>query len=84
MIKYSEAAPYGVSPLEIFGIPVHSAGSSQIHQYISQVVAAQQKALILNVNIHCVHLALENRWLWEFLKKAHLVFCDGDGVRWGE
>lgn len=65
------------------GIPVHPVTVQDVHAFIERTIQANQKALVLNVNIHCANLAWEQAWLLEFLNEAHLVFCDGDGVRWG-
>ena len=39
--------------------------------------------MILHLNVHCVNLCQKYRWFRDVINKAHLVFCDGDGVRWG-
>ncbi len=65
------------------GLPVDCVSVEDIHAFMQDVISKKAKALVLNVNIHCVVLALKNPWLFEFLKKAELIFCDGDGVRWG-
>jgi len=54
-----------------------------LHQYIERVISRGEKALVLNLNVHCVNLALRHAWLADFLNQAQLVFCDGDGVRLG-
>lgn len=65
------------------GIPVHQVDVEKIHAFLKSVIGQGMKALVLNVNIHSVNLALRHLWLREFLNSAQLVFCDGDGVRWG-
>ena len=67
----------------ILGVPVHRVGSEQILTFIRQVVVHNEKAIILNVNAHCVNLALKHAWLNELLGEAQMVHCDGDGVRLG-
>ncbi len=76
-------APVWGQPLDLLGIPVHPVDAHAVHHYISRVIAANQKALVLNVNIHCCNLTWQTPWLQKFLGGAQLVFCDGDGVRWG-
>jgi N-acetylglucosaminyldiphosphoundecaprenol N-acetyl-beta-D-mannosaminyltransferase len=46
-------------------------------------LSAGNKAAILNLNIHAVCLALTNNVMRHSINHADLVFCDGDGVRWG-
>ena len=69
--------------LEILGIQVHPVDVEGVHGYIAKVIAHKEKALVLNVNIHCVNLAIHTPWLKGLLNEAQMVFCDGDGVRWG-
>lgn len=71
----------GVLPL--LGISIHPVGVDDVHEFIEKVVSEKAKALVLNVNIHAVNLALRYAWFREFLNQGHLVFCDGEGVRWG-
>ena len=68
---------------DLIGVPVHPVNRKEVHQLIENVIHCSEKALVLNVNIHCVNLAWRHAWLRDFLKEAALVFCDGDGVRWG-
>lgn len=65
------------------GMPVHRVAVDDVHVFINEVISKKAKALVLNLNIHCVNLALQNSWLRYFFHQAQLVFCDGDGVRWG-
>ena len=71
------------NPLEVLGVQLHSVDVDQVHEYIEKVITVNEKALVLSINIHCVNLAVKYAWLKEFLNHAQLVFCDGDGVRWG-
>lgn len=80
---YELAPEYPSKANFVLGIPVHPVGVQEVHGYIDSVIGQKKQALILNVNIHCVNLALENPWLFRLLRGAQLVFCDGDGVRWG-
>lgn len=69
--------------LKFLGLPLHRVGPDQVHEFIRSVILQDARALVLNLNIHCVNLALRQSWLTDFIQKAQLVFCDGDGVRWG-
>ena len=71
------------SHMDLLGLPINPAGVEQVHEFIEEVVTRKQKAIALNLNVFCVNLALKHRWLHEFIRSAHLVFCDGDGVRLG-
>jgi N-acetylglucosaminyldiphosphoundecaprenol N-acetyl-beta-D-mannosaminyltransferase len=65
---------------EIFGIKVSILEVTELHQNIARIIENGQKELILNVNIHCMNIAHEERWLADFLNQARIVFCDGAGV----
>ncbi len=78
-----EANPDRPETLKVLGLQHHRVGVEEIHRFIGRTIRLGGKALILNLNIHCVNLALRNPWLKEFMNQAALVFCDGDGVRWG-
>ena len=76
-------APRRPPDMHLLGLPIHRVGVEDVHAFIDGVVSNRQKAIALNLNVYCVNLALKHRWLHEFIKRAHLVFCDGDGVRLG-
>ena len=76
-------APPEPRVLDILGLPLHRVSADDVHHYIACVIENKRKAFILNLNIHCVNLALQHAWLKKFLNEAQLIFCDGDGVRWG-
>jgi N-acetylglucosaminyldiphosphoundecaprenol N-acetyl-beta-D-mannosaminyltransferase len=53
-----------------------------LHAYIGATIAAKARNLVLNVNVHCMNLAVRMPWLKGFLNSAPVVFCDGAGVIW--
>jgi len=69
--------------MQLLGLPMNDAGLTEVHAFIRQVILNNEKAIALNLNVYCLNLALKHVWLYEFIKKAQFVFCDGDGVRWG-
>lgn len=71
------------APVQLLGIDIHPVTVDQLHAYVADVITCHDKALVLNVNVHCMNLAYENPWLRTFLNSAELVFCDGAGVRLG-
>jgi N-acetylglucosaminyldiphosphoundecaprenol N-acetyl-beta-D-mannosaminyltransferase len=77
------APDYPVPPVELMDIPVHPAGSSQILDYMRGVIVQQRQAVILHINVYGANLAARHPWLKKFFSEAQLVFCDGDGIRWG-
>jgi N-acetylglucosaminyldiphosphoundecaprenol N-acetyl-beta-D-mannosaminyltransferase len=69
--------------MELLGLPVHRAGAREVSSMFDEVIAADEKAIVLHLNVHCVNLAIKHRWLHDFIRQAHCVYCDGDGVRLG-
>lgn len=70
-------------PYKILGLNLHPVDTGQVRRFMEEVIQEKGKALVLNLNIHCVNLAGATPWLKQFLNEAPLVFCDGDGVRLG-
>jgi len=69
--------------LDCLGIPVDCVDSSQILDFMAEVIARGHQAVILNVNVNLANLAARQPWLKAYFQQGHLVFCDGDGIRWG-
>jgi N-acetylglucosaminyldiphosphoundecaprenol N-acetyl-beta-D-mannosaminyltransferase len=80
--NFSTAVPYDKS-CSILGVRLNPVSSSQLQTYIEQVIQSRRKALVLHANIHCINLCHKFPWMKDFINQAHLVYCDGDGVRWG-
>ena len=68
---------------EILGVRVDYADVKAVHALIRRTVAASERAVVLNVNVHCLNLAHGSPSLREFLNRAPMVFCDGAGVQLG-
>jgi N-acetylglucosaminyldiphosphoundecaprenol N-acetyl-beta-D-mannosaminyltransferase len=66
--------------IDILGVRVHPLTVLELHGYLAQAIHENTKNLVLNVNVHCLNLALEQPWLRDFLNRAEVVFCDGAGV----
>lgn len=70
--------------MDLMGIPVSVLdGTEELHGVIRRMIAENRKGVVYNLNIHAVNLAMKYPWFKEFIRQARLVFCDGDGVRWG-
>lgn len=69
--------------LNLLGLPLHPVTVDDLHREIALAVGQGRKAVVLNLNIHAVNLAQTDGRFRSCLEKADLVFCDGDGVRWG-
>jgi N-acetylglucosaminyldiphosphoundecaprenol N-acetyl-beta-D-mannosaminyltransferase len=73
----------GPADMDLLGLPIHRVAVADLHAFIGQVVGRGEKAIAFNLNVQGVNLAVENPWLHEFIRGAHRVFCDSDGVRLG-
>lgn len=69
--------------LELLGVFLHRVNENDLNAYIGNVIKVREQALITNVNIHCMILTQKNDELKQFLNQSNVVYCDGDGVRWG-
>jgi N-acetylglucosaminyldiphosphoundecaprenol N-acetyl-beta-D-mannosaminyltransferase len=69
--------------MDLMGIPVDCVDSSQILDFMAEVIAAGRQATILNVNVNLANLAAQQPWLKAYFNQGQMVFCDGDGIRWG-
>lgn len=69
--------------INIFGVRVHALTLEEMHRSFAQTIDSDQRALVLNVNVHCLNLAYSRPWLVDLLNHADLVYCDGEGVVWG-
>lgn len=67
----------------MLGIRVHALTVDQLHAQIAALVDRGAHALVLNVNVHAMNLALERPWLKDLFNRAEIVFCDGAGIRLG-
>ena len=72
-----------IKAVDILGVSVHSLTVEELHTAIADVIESSQRALVLNVNVNCMNLALAHPWLHRFLNEAPIVFCDGAGVMLG-
>ena len=69
--------------VSFLGLNLHPVSADEVHEFIGKVIRDRQKAIVLHLNIYGVNLALELKWMKDFFNESQLVFCDGDGVRWG-
>lgn len=72
-----------MNTLNLLGIHVHQVSSHDLIREIETSIQNQKYVTLLHLNIHGAVLAHQKEWLRAFYNQADLVFCDGDGVRWG-
>lgn len=69
--------------IDFLGLQLHPVSESEVYAFIENVVGRGERALVVYLNIHGVNLGLRHPWFEDLINQAQLVFCDGDGVRWG-
>ena len=68
---------------QVLGVNISNITVCELHDFIVRSIKEKNKALIMNVNAHCLNLAYTQPWLRRFLNSADIVFCDGAGVIFG-
>ena len=69
--------------VELLGIRVNDVSSMGVIDYMESAIRAGRQAVILHANAFAANLAGRHAWMREALREAQMVFCDGDGIRWG-
>jgi len=83
MICDYRPAPNYQTSLSILGVQLSPVSVDDVHRYIVEVIENGERALVMHLNVHCVNLCQKHAWMRDFINQANMVFCDGDGVRWG-
>jgi N-acetylglucosaminyldiphosphoundecaprenol N-acetyl-beta-D-mannosaminyltransferase len=73
----------GIPKIGILGVQTHILDKATLHSYMENIIMESRRALVLNVNVNCLNLAFDKKWLRDFLNEAEIVFCDGAGVMLG-
>lgn len=69
-----------LKPINILGVGVHPLTTVQLNEWIGTIIDRGGKEQVLNVNVHCINLAMDQPWLHDLLNQAEIVFCDGAGI----
>ncbi len=67
----------------ILGVHLDVIDKSGLHQAIGASIAGGGKDVYAYANIHAINLAQQLPRFKTFLNSAHIVYCDGEGVRLG-
>ncbi len=67
----------------ILGVNVDVIDKDGLHEAIGSSVAGHGKDVYAYANIHAINLAQDLPQFKAFLNSAHVVYCDGEGVRLG-
>lgn len=66
--------------IDVLGVGVDPLTVEGLQAEIERLVREDARALVLNVNAHCLNLCYEDAALRDFFNRAEVVFCDGAGV----
>lgn len=69
--------------VEVLGLKIAAISSAQLNAVVGRCVELGQKRQILHVNVHGFNLCFRHAWMYAYLSRADLLFCDGAGVRVG-
>ena len=69
--------------VDILGVGVDNIDKRDLEQAIVDCVEHGRKEVFAYANIHAINIARHNRSFKDFLNSAHVVYCDGEGVRLG-
>jgi N-acetylglucosaminyldiphosphoundecaprenol N-acetyl-beta-D-mannosaminyltransferase len=79
---YRSAEPAG-NAVDLLGIRVNDVSATGVLEYMESAIRADRQAVILHANAYAANLAGRHAWMRDVLRGAQMVFCDGDGIRWG-
>jgi N-acetylglucosaminyldiphosphoundecaprenol N-acetyl-beta-D-mannosaminyltransferase len=69
--------------VEILGVGINQVEKGRLEQAVLDCVAKGRKEIFAYVNAHAMNLARCDHTFKEFLDRAQVVYCDGEGVRFG-
>ena len=69
--------------IELLGIRVHNVTAAGVLDFMGAAIRGGRQAVILHANAFAANLAGRHAWMRGALCEAQMVFCDGDGIRWG-
>jgi N-acetylglucosaminyldiphosphoundecaprenol N-acetyl-beta-D-mannosaminyltransferase len=68
---------------DIVGVHVDIIGKDGLLAAIAETIRQGRKSVFAYANIHAINLAHEDTRFREFLNRATVLYCDGEGVRLG-
>lgn len=66
--------------VEILGNKFTDMTVGEFFAELDKIVRAGRSEVVLNTNVHGIHLASKNPWLREFRNRNRITHCDGAGV----
>lgn len=69
--------------ISVIGVPLDVIGEGEMFDYAVQAASGNGARTVMYLNIHVCNTAVSCRPLMEAMRRADLVYCDGEGVRQG-
>jgi N-acetylglucosaminyldiphosphoundecaprenol N-acetyl-beta-D-mannosaminyltransferase len=69
--------------IDILGVNVDVIDREGLHREIVESIGRGEKCVLAYVNVNALNIARRERKFQEFLNRATVVYCDGEGVRLG-
>ena len=69
--------------VNILGVHVDSIDTEGLHTAIADSINHRRKDIYAYVNINAINIAQKDKRFRDFLNRAYIVYCDGEGVRLG-
>jgi len=76
-------AERAANAVELLGIRVNDVSATGVLDYMGSVIRGGRQAVIFHANAFAANLAGRHAGMRQALRDAQMVFCDGDGIRWG-
>ncbi len=69
--------------LDLLGLPVHALDLPALLTRVDEMVASGGRFTIGYANVHTINQAMEHASVAEFMRRADVIYCDGNGIRLG-
>lgn len=69
--------------ITLLGVNIDVLDFQGLMQKCDTFISSKKKSKIMYVNIHTINIACKDKTYKDILNNADLVYCDGEGVRWG-
>jgi N-acetylglucosaminyldiphosphoundecaprenol N-acetyl-beta-D-mannosaminyltransferase len=69
--------------VEVWGVPIGDLTRDQLTSIFLQLVKNRKRGWISYVNVHAMNLSYSIEWFHQYLQKSIMIYCDGQGLRYG-
>lgn len=69
--------------IKLLGITIDRITLKEVLEYVDHVITTNLNSKIMYANIHTMNISFADRSFYNILNKAGIVYCDGEGIKWG-